>query len=256
MGDCRRGFQISCSSEKYRRAYGWQRDGGMAEYIVAEEKDLVALPDSLTYADGAQVACGFGTAYEGLSKIEIGGDHAVLVIGLGPVGLASLMLAKAMGASKLIGVDVSQFRADLCTEKGLADHVIVGGGAEALKQIHEFTGGKGCERVLDASGNKHGRLLGIQATRQWGRMVLVGEGGEMDMMPSRDMIHDQKTLYGSWVTSIWRMEELVERLDRWGIHPADLITHRYPLDQADEAYKMMASGNCGKVAICFDEELK
>ena len=67
--DCRRGYMISCTSEKYRRAYGWQRDGGMAEYMVAEEKDLIALPDELSYADGAQVACGFGTVYEGLKKI-------------------------------------------------------------------------------------------------------------------------------------------------------------------------------------------
>merc|ERR1712232_1207977 len=93
------------------------------------------------------------------------------------------------------------------------------------------------------------------ATRQWGRMVLVGEGGQMSMMPSPDMIHDQKTLYGSWVTSVWRMEELVERLDRWKIHPADLITHRFSLDDVSEAYTLMASGNCGKVAVCFDEEL-
>ena len=42
--DCRRGYMISCTSEKYRRAYGWQRDGGMADYMIAEEKDLIALP--------------------------------------------------------------------------------------------------------------------------------------------------------------------------------------------------------------------
>ena len=58
--DCRRGYMISCKSES-RAAYGWQRDGGMAEYMIAEEKDLVLLPDSLTYTDGAQIACGFGT---------------------------------------------------------------------------------------------------------------------------------------------------------------------------------------------------
>jgi len=57
--DCRRGYMISCTNEKYRRAYGWQRDGGMADYMIAEEKDLIALPDALSYADGAQVACGF-----------------------------------------------------------------------------------------------------------------------------------------------------------------------------------------------------
>ena len=79
----------------------------MASYILAEEKDLVALPDELSYTDGAQVACGFGTVYEGLEKIGISGNDAVLVVGLGPVGLAALMLAKSMGANKLMGVDVA-----------------------------------------------------------------------------------------------------------------------------------------------------
>ena len=95
--DCRRGYMISCSSES-RAAYGWQRDGGMSEYIIADEKDLVLLPDELTYTDGAQIACGFGTVYEGLEKIGISGNDADLITGLGPVGLAACMLAKAMGA--------------------------------------------------------------------------------------------------------------------------------------------------------------
>jgi threonine dehydrogenase-like Zn-dependent dehydrogenase len=68
-------------------------------------------------------------------------------------------------------------------------------------------------------------------------------------------MHDQKTLYGSWVTSTWRMEELVERLVRWQLFPSALVTHRFPLARVDEAYALMASGLCGKVAVCFDEEL-
>ena len=72
-------------------------------------------------------------------------------------------------------------------------------------------------------------------------------------------MHDQKTIYGSWVTSIWRMEELVERLVRWQLFPSSLVTHRFPLARVGEAYALMAavaqaSGRCGKVAVCFDEE--
>ncbi len=52
------------------------------------------------------------------------------------------------------------------------------------------------------------------------------------------------------------MEELVERLVRWKLHPATLITHRFALDQAADAYALMASGHCGKVAVVFDEELR
>lgn len=252
--DCRMGYMISCSSE-HRAAYGWQRDGGMAPYILADEKDLVFLPDELTYTDGAQVACGFGTVYEAIEKIGISGNDAVLVVGLGPVGLAALMLAKAMGANKLIGVEIQQERMDLAKKLKLVDHVFTPG-ADTLDQIKAVTGGNGVEKALDASANADGRALAIRATRQWGKIAFVGEGGTVSFNPSPDIIHDQKTIYGSWVTSIWRMEDLVERLVRWGIHPEDLVTHRFSLDQADEAYRLMASGACGKVAVCFDEELK
>ena len=252
--DCRQGFMISCTSP-LRAAYGWQRDGGMAPYILADEKDLVPLPDSLTYTDGAQIACGFGTVYEGLEKIGISGNDAVLVVGLGPVGLATLMLAKSLGANKLIGVDVNPDRCQLALDKGLADTVFVSG-SETLQAVLDATGGQGVERAIDCSGHTSGRQLAIRATRKWGRIAFVGEGGTVEFNPSPDMLHDQKTIYGSWVTSIWKMEELVSKIVRWGIHPEDLVTHRFTLDQADEAYALMASGNCGKVAVVFDEEVK
>jgi threonine dehydrogenase-like Zn-dependent dehydrogenase len=252
--DCRRGYMISCSSPS-RAAYGWQRDGGMSEYMIAEEKDLVLLPDELTYTDGAQVACGFGTVYEGLEKIGISGNDAVLVTGLGPVGLAALMLAKAMGAQKLVGVDTVAERCQIAKDLGLADEVFVSG-SDTLAQVMELTKGKGFEKTVDCSGHTLARQLCIRATRQWGKMVMIGEGGTVEFNPSPDIIHDQKTIYGSWVTSIWRMEELVERIVRWGIHPENLVTHRFTLDKAPEAYALMAEGKCGKVAVVFDEEIK
>jgi 2-desacetyl-2-hydroxyethyl bacteriochlorophyllide A dehydrogenase len=252
--DCRMGYQISCSSP-HRAAYGWQRDGGMAPYMLCDEKDLVALPDELTYTDGAQVACGFGTVYEALEKIGICGNDAVLVVGLGPVGLATLMLAKAMGANLLVGVEVQKERIELAKKLGLADHVIAPG-PDAATKLKELTGGRGFERAIDCSAHADGRALAIRATRQWGKIALVGEGGTVSFNPSPDIIHDQKTIYGSWVTSLWRMEDLVERLVRWNLHPEALVTHRFSLDKADEAYRLMASGACGKVAVCFDEELK
>src|ERR1043165_4144641 len=122
--DCRRGYMISCTSPVYRRAYGWQRDGGMADYLLAEEKDLIHLPDALTYADGAQVACGFGTVYEGLMKVGISGNDAVLITGLGPVGLATAALSRKLGASRIIGIDVVPERMRLARDLSLCDEVL------------------------------------------------------------------------------------------------------------------------------------
>jgi threonine dehydrogenase-like Zn-dependent dehydrogenase len=252
--DCRMGYMISCSSP-HRAAYGWQRDGGMAEYILCDEKDLVALPDELSYADGAQVACGFGTVFEAINKIGVSGADSVLVVGLGPVGLATLMLCKAMGAGPLIGIESNPYRIDLAKKLGLADHVLSPGPGN-VEEVRALTGGNGVEKAFDASANDAGRATAIRAARQWGKIAFVGEGNSVSFNPSPDIIHPQKSIYGSWVTSIWLMEDLVEYLVRWRIHPDILVTHRFPLEKAGEAYELMAEGACGKVAVCADEELK
>lgn len=121
----------------------------MAQYILADEKDLIALPDELTYKDGAQVACGFGTVYEAIEKVGVSGNDAVLVTGLGPVGLATLMLAKALGANMLIGVETNPYRIELAKKMGLADYVFAPD--EAYDQIMKVTNGNGVERAFDAS---------------------------------------------------------------------------------------------------------
>jgi threonine dehydrogenase-like Zn-dependent dehydrogenase len=252
--DCRRGYMISCTSEKYRRAYGWQRDGGMAEFLLAEEKDLIALPRELSFTDGAQVACGFGTVYEGLQKIGISGNDAVLITGLGPVGLATGALCRKLGARRIIGIDVLPERLKLALELNVCDEVLTSA-ADNVVAVRTLTGGHGVERAVDCSANDAARATAIRATRKWGRIVFLGEGGRVEFNPSPDIIHDQKTIFGSWVTSTWLMEELVERLVAWNLHPADLVTHRFRLDKAGDAYSLMASGKCGKVAVCFDEEM-
>jgi threonine dehydrogenase-like Zn-dependent dehydrogenase len=246
---------ISCTSERYRRAYGWQRDGGMADYLLAEEKDLIQLPDQLSFTDGAQVACGFGTVYEGLQKIGICGNDAVLITGLGPVGLATAALCRKLGASRIIGIDLIEERMRLARDLGLCDEVLASGPGN-VEEVKSLTGGHGVERAVDCSANDGARATAIRATRKWGRIVFLGEGGRVEFNPSPDIIHDQKTIVGSWVTSTWLMEELVERLVRWNLHPAELVTHRFALDRVGDAYALMSSGRCGKVAVCFDEELK
>ena len=67
------------------------------------------------------------------------------------------------------------------------------------------------------------------------------------------LIHPQITLYGSWVTSLKHLQDLLERLDRWGINPEKTCTHRLPLSEAAQAYDLADKGQTGKVCIVFDE---
>jgi threonine dehydrogenase-like Zn-dependent dehydrogenase len=241
---------ISCHNDA-RAAYGWQRNGGHAPYLLAEETTCVHLPDNLTYLDGALVACGFGTAWEALTRIGVNGQDRLLVVGLGPVGLAAAMLGKALGAREIVAVDTSADRLALGKKLGLVDHTIISD-AGALEKILAVTGGKGCEASIDCSGAGPARLLALKGTRQWGRCAFVGEGNDVKFDVSPDLIHPQITIYGSWVTSLSHMAELTERLSRWNIHPEITVTHKFPLEKAAEAYQIADKGQSGKVAIVFE----
>ena len=249
--DCKHGYMISCTSP-LRAAYGWQRDGGHADYLLAEENTCVRLPDSLSYVDGALCACGFGTAYEALRRIAVSGRDRMLVTGLGPVGLAAAMLGKAMGAGLILGTDISEGRRKLAEELHLVTRALPAE-PDPYEQIMDLTGGRGCEVTIDCSAAPSARLLALRCTRQWGRCCYVGEGNKVEFDVSPLLIHPQITLYGSWVTSLYHLEELVALLDRWGLHPEDTCTERLPLKEAPEAYDLADKGQTGKVCIVFDE---
>lgn len=249
--DCRMGYMISCESD-FRAAHGWQRDGGHAPYLLAEENVCVGLPDSLTYVDGALCACGTGTSYEALRRVGLNGDDRLLITGLGPVGLAAAQLGKQMGAKPIIGVDVSPARRKLAEDLGLVDYTFEAND-QALQNIKDVTKGKGCEVSIDCSGAPSARVLALQGTRQWGRCAFVGEGNNVEFDVSPLLIHQQITIYGSWVTSLNHLEELVEHLDRWGVHPEDTCTDKLPLEEASRAYDLADKGQTGKVCIVFDD---
>ncbi len=248
--DCRRGYPISCSSP-LRAAYGWQRNGGHAELLLAEEDTCIELPDALSFLDGACVACGFGTAYEALCRAEVSGRDIVLVTGLGPVGLAVGLLAGKLGSPRRIGVDLAPGRLALALRLGAVDEGVLAGD-DAVAHIRQRSAGQGCEVTIDTSGTPSGRLTALQATRRWGRSVMVGEGGSLTMDVSPLLIHQQLTVYGSWVTSTWRMARLVQDLARWDLHPEVTVTDRFPLDEAAQAYRVADVGAGGKVAIVTD----
>jgi threonine dehydrogenase-like Zn-dependent dehydrogenase len=248
--ECRRGAMIGCHSP-LRAAYGWQRDGGHAPYLLAEEVTCLALPDDLSFVDGACVACGFGTAYEAHLRAGTSGRHRLLVTGLGPVGLAVAMLGRALGVTLVIGVDASPSRLELARGLGLVDEALPADEA-ALDAILGSTGGKGAEVAIDCSGAPSGRLLALQGSAERGHAVFVGEGGSVTFDASPLLIHRQLTLHGSWVTTLGHMQELLDRLVRWRLHPEVVVTDRFPLDRGQEAYELADSGRAGKVCIVFD----
>ncbi|GLU49981.1 zinc-dependent alcohol dehydrogenase family protein [Nocardiopsis ansamitocini] len=249
--NCRRGFMISCTGAQ-RAAYGWQRDGGHAQYLLADEATCVPLPDALTHVDGALIACGFGTAYEGLRRIGVNGDGDLLVVGLGPVGLAAGMIGRGMGAARVIGVEPSAQRREWAA--GLDVFDTLAGPDEAADAIAAATGGRGAATAIDCSGSRPGRTTVLDNAAEWGRVSLVGEGGTLETEVSDTLLHKQLTLYASWVTSLPTMAELATNLVRWGLSPQKVVSDRFGLADADAAYRLAAGVSRGKVVLVDEDD--
>lgn len=249
--ECSRGYFIGCTSQR-RAAYGWQRDGGHAPYLVADESTCVPLPEPLTYVDGAFIACGFGTVYEALSRIGANGSDRLLVTGLGPVGAAAAMVARALGVRTVYGAEVVPERRGWARGLGLFDDVL-DSTQRPLERIHELTGGTGVEVAADCSGHPAGRSVALKSLRVRGRLALVGEGGQMTLDVSDDVLHKQITISGSWVTSVSGMTRIAETLARQGLHPERLVSDRYPQRDAGRAYAAAAGRTAGKVCLVFED---
>ncbi|HEY8481830.1 MAG TPA: zinc-binding dehydrogenase [Spirillospora sp.] len=249
--NCRRGHYISCTNG--RESYGWQRDGGHARFLLAEERTCVPLPDELSYVDGALIACGFGTAYEGLRRAGVSGDTDLLVVGLGPVGLAAGTVGRGMGARKVIGVEPAEARRAWAGGLGVFD-AILAPGDDTAEAVADLTGRGGAAVTIDCSGTRPGRSLALEAAAEWGHVSLVGEGGDLCTEVSDTLLHKQLTIHASWVTSLWAMSELARNLVDWGLRPEKVVSDTFPLSRADEAYALAAGASEGKVVLVPDAE--
>jgi len=248
--NCRAGYDISCHGP--HAAYGWQRDGGHGEFILAEERSVIPLPKELSFEDGALISCRFGTAYEGLLRAGVNGADTLLVTGMGPVGMAVAMLGRALGARRVVGVDLTPSRLEFAKKLGLLDDGVIAS-ETAVEQSIEANRGEHFSVSIDCSGSRAGRSVALRSTGEWGRVGLLGEGGDMLTDVSDTLLHRHMTITASWVTSLARMEKLAEDLVGWNLHPHDIVTHRFELDDIDEAYKAAAAGETGKVCIVNED---
>lgn len=244
---CRRGMYNLCVNSS--GTYGFHKNGVLARYVLADEKDLISLPAEISFEDAAALACSFSSGYSAVKKAHVSGLDAVFVAGLGPVGLGILMNAKAMGANLLIASCDNEYRRDLAVQIGAADVVCTPD--QAVETVMRFTEGRGVEKSFDASGTAEGRNTSLAVLRKYGLVTFMGEGEDFSVNGEAvlSLIHDQKQISGSWAVPLWEIEELMEMLIRWDLHPSDMITHTYPLSKIDEAFRTAVKEQCGKVLI-------
>ncbi|HXR57928.1 MAG TPA: zinc-binding dehydrogenase [Burkholderiales bacterium] len=236
---CREGIQV----------YGATAHGGHAEYLKVPARTLVPLPEELSFAEGAAVACGTGTAYGALKRMQTQGGQTLAVFGQGPVGISATLIGAKMGA-RVIAVETNGERLALAKSFG-ADVTLDSSKTDIEKEIKQLTHGEGVDLALDCTGVAAARRAAVRSVKTWGTACYVGEGGDVTLEVSPDLLRRQVTLIGSWTFSAMGMAECARFIVDSGIKLDRIFTHRWKLEQADEAYRLFDQQSSGKGVIEF-----
>jgi threonine dehydrogenase-like Zn-dependent dehydrogenase len=240
---CRSGWSQLCQREPIA-VYGNNAHGGHAPYLKVPAFTLVPLPDELSFAAGAAISCGTGTAYGALRRMRVSGNDCLAIFGQGPVGLSATQLAAAMGA-RVIAVDISTERLDRAKEFG-ADATIDPNAVDAVAAIKELTHGEGADLTLDTSGTPEGRLAAVRSAKVWGICCFVGERNSVTLDVSQDLLRKQLTVIGSWTFSTVGQAACARFVTDRKIDVDRLFTDRWRLADADAAYRLFDRQTSGK----------
>ena len=246
--DCRSGWQQLCRNGFV--VYGATANGAHAKYFLAKADTMVPLPDELSFAAGAAISCGTGTAYGALVRMGLTAPDTIAVYGLGPVGMSAVMFAHEMGA-RVIAIDLSPERLAMADTFG-ADHLVAATEVDPVEAVDELTGGRGAEMTIDCSGAAQARAQAVRSTATWGTCCLVGEGGRLELDVSPDLLRRQITLLGSWTFSSIGQADCARYVAERGIDVDRLFTHHFTLDQAHDAYALFDRQTIGKGYFTFD----
>ena len=245
---CASGRSNLCYNRKIiGKAHRYQK-----EYAVMPEAVALPVPDEMTFDDAIMLSCAGGTAWAGLRKAHPSCGDAVVVAGLGPVGLMAVYWARAMGAY-VIGVEVNPVRLELGVKAGA--HVVIDANAEdPVTRVREITRGRGATVGVEASGNKAAQELLLELTYFEGRVVYIASappGKVIDPRVGKGGHLGLRAVHGTFTYSMGDYYDMVRAILLHGLTPGDLVTHRFPIDQAREAYSVADSGSCGKVVFAW-----
>ncbi len=241
---CRAGDMHLCRN---LRVIGAHVDGGFAEYMVIPEANaiesngldpaVVALQEPM----GNAVHAAFAEPIEGRS---------VAVTGCGPIGLLSVGVAKAAGASLVVATDTEPYRLELARQMG-ADLVLDARSPDVVQRVVDATGGDGVEVLLEMSGAAPALTQALSFVTRGGRVSLLGIFGEpVTIDLSEDVIQRGLRLYGIYGRRIYDTWERTQALLRSGaLDVTPIITHRFDLADWERGFELIASRHAGKVVL-------
>jgi threonine dehydrogenase-like Zn-dependent dehydrogenase len=245
---CSSGYLMLCPRWK---CLGFDVDGGDADYFVIPAQNALRLPDDVSYVAGAVMTDMIGSQYHTQKVLGVRGGQTVGVIGLGPMGAAAVLVARALGA-EVIAVDLLPERLKLAASFG-AREIIDSGSGDALETVLAATGGRGVEVAIDCSGAPAGQNLALDAAAKQGRVAFVGESRATQINPSDQIIRKLLTVVGGWYFPLFEWPEIVRLVVGSRMPVEALVTHRFDIDDAPTAFAMFDRRETEKAVFTWQD---
>jgi threonine 3-dehydrogenase len=241
---CRRGLYHLCENTL---VLGVDRDGSFARYVLLPAENCWRNAPGLS-PEVAALQEPFGNAVHAATAGALK-DNAVAIFGLGPIGLCAVGIAKAEGAAAVYGIEPNPYRRELAERMGAT--AVFAPSASTVDDIRRVNGGVGVDVVLEMSGHPVAIEQGLQVLHRGGWMSLLGIGDRPVTLDLNDLVVTKGiTIYGIFGRRIWdSWERTSNYLSTGTVDVSPLITHRYPLDDFQEAMAQMKSGRSGKVVL-------
>jgi threonine 3-dehydrogenase len=223
---------------------GVDRDGCFADYIAMPATNVWHLGDDVSYDVGG-IHDPMGNAFHTALTADIPGA-TVLVTGCGPIGIFAVGICRAAGASRIIASDVNDTRLALAKQMGADDAVHP---AQLTEAVRRATDGLGVDVVLEMSGVPAAIHQAFALVRPAGRVQMLGVPARpMEFDFATELVFKGVTVYGVTGRRMYDTWHQMSRFLRSGeFDPTPVITHRFPLECADEAIRAIKSGEAGKV---------
>ncbi len=242
---CRQGRENICARGEM---LGNHIDGGFAEYVVAPAKDIFVLPPEVPLVEGSIIADAITTPFHAVvNRGAVRPGHAVVVLGCGGVGLNVVQVASALGA-RVVAVDLSEEKRAWAEKLGAVATVDPSSEDRIGKELRRLTGG-GADVSFEVVGKAVTQDLALGCLKTGGRAVFVGYSPETMTLNAGRVMFRELEIVGSLGCRPVDYPPTIEMVRQGRVKLTELVTHRFPLDDINQALDTLRSGSSIRVVI-------
>ena len=227
-----------------------------AQRTIVAEQAAVPIPRDMPLDRAALLGCAVVTGYGGAVHAgRIRPEDSAVVIGCGAVGLSAIQGARIAGAHPIVAVDVNPLKLQWAEQLG-ATHTVDARNDDPVRVVRGLTRGRGADVAIEAAGKNISIRQTLEASRPGARVVILGKTayGQEVTFPFVVLMGEREIVRTSYGMSRPRQDfpRLAELYQRGELHLDEMISLRLPLDDINEGFRELESGNVARAVVVFD----